>query len=99
MAEEAHIFDMVDQPDNRSRLDVRDADLGRPVGRPGARHPQHRRVAVFSAAAAGAGGAGKTHSLRALRAGAHRACKEVLVLAPTGKAVDEAMPKAQVTAA
>jgi ATP-dependent exoDNAse (exonuclease V) alpha subunit len=36
-------------------------------------------------------GAGKTHSLRALRAAAHRARKQVLVLAPTGKAVDEAM--------
>jgi ATP-dependent exoDNAse (exonuclease V) alpha subunit len=36
-------------------------------------------------------GAGKTHSLRALRAAAHRTGKEVLVLAPTGKAVDEAM--------
>ena len=36
-------------------------------------------------------GAGKTHSLQALRAAAHRTGKEVLVLAPTGKAVDEAM--------
>ena len=36
-------------------------------------------------------GAGKTHSLQALRAAAHRAVKEVLVVAPTGKAVDEAM--------
>ena len=36
-------------------------------------------------------GAGKTHSLKALRAAAHRARKQVLVLAPTGKAVDEAM--------
>jgi len=36
-------------------------------------------------------GAGKTHSLQALRAAARRANKQVLVLAPTGKAVDEAM--------
>ena len=36
-------------------------------------------------------GAGKTHSLQALRAGAHRAGKDVVVVAPTGKAVDEAM--------
>jgi hypothetical protein len=36
-------------------------------------------------------GAGKTHSLRALRAAAHHAHKDVLVLVPTGKAVDEAM--------
>ncbi len=43
--------------------------------------------------AAPAGG-GKTRSLQALRAAAHRANKEVLVLAPTGKAVDEAMREA-----
>jgi ATP-dependent exoDNAse (exonuclease V) alpha subunit len=36
-------------------------------------------------------GAGKTHSLHALRAAARRGNKDVLVLAPTGKAVDEAM--------
>jgi hypothetical protein len=36
-------------------------------------------------------GPGKTHSLTALRAAADRTRKQVLVLAPTGKAVDEAM--------
>jgi len=36
-------------------------------------------------------GAGKTRSLRALRAAAQRTAKEVLVVAPTGKAVDEAL--------
>jgi hypothetical protein len=36
-------------------------------------------------------GAGKTHSLKALRAAAHRARKQVLACAPTGKAVDEAL--------
>lgn len=36
-------------------------------------------------------GAGKTHSLRALHTAAARAGKEVLVVAPTGKAVDEAL--------
>ena len=36
-------------------------------------------------------GAGKTHSLKALRRAAHRHGKTVFVLAPTGKAVDEAM--------
>jgi hypothetical protein len=36
-------------------------------------------------------GAGKTHSLKALRTAAHRAGKRVLVCAPTGKAVDEAL--------
>ncbi|MBV8928332.1 MAG: AAA family ATPase, partial [Mycobacteriaceae bacterium] len=36
-------------------------------------------------------GAGKTHSLKALRAAARRCDKQVLVLAPTGKAVDAAL--------
>lgn len=36
-------------------------------------------------------GAGKTHSLRALRAAAHDAGKRVLVAAPTGRAVDVAV--------
>ena len=36
-------------------------------------------------------GAGKTHSLRALRAAAHAAGKRVLVAAPTGRAVDVAV--------
>ena len=36
-------------------------------------------------------GAGKTHSLRALCAGAARGDKQVLVVAPTGKAIDQAM--------
>ncbi len=36
-------------------------------------------------------GAGKTHSLRALRAAAHGAGKRVLVAAPTGRAVDVAV--------
>ncbi|OAN31245.1 MobF family relaxase [Mycolicibacterium iranicum] len=36
-------------------------------------------------------GAGKTHSLRALRAAAHQAGKRVLVAAPTGRAVDVAV--------
>jgi ATP-dependent exoDNAse (exonuclease V) alpha subunit len=36
-------------------------------------------------------GAGKTHSLKALRAAARRAGKRVVVCAPTGKAVDEAL--------
>lgn len=36
-------------------------------------------------------GAGKTHSLRALRAAAHEAGKRVLVAAPTGRAVDVAV--------
>ncbi len=91
IAEEQRIFDMVDAVDNRARLDVRAADLA------GLSADQARAIVNIAASPylvqplAAPAGAGKTHSLQALRAGAHRAAKEVLVLAPTGKAVDEAM--------
>jgi conjugative relaxase-like TrwC/TraI family protein len=91
IAEEQHIFDMVDAVDTRTRLDVRAGNLGdlsadqaRAIGNIAA---SPYLVQPLQAPA----GAGKTHSLKALRAAAHRASKEVLVLAPTGKAVDEAM--------
>ena len=82
---------MVDAVDTRSRLDVRAADLGDLSA------DQARAIANIAASPhlvqplQAPAGAGKTHSLQALRAAAHRANKEVLVLAPTGKAVDEAM--------
>jgi conjugative relaxase-like TrwC/TraI family protein len=91
IAEETRIFDMIDTVDNRARLDVRAADLE------GLSADQARAIAGIAGSPylvqplQAPAGAGKTHSLRALRAGAHRANKEVLVLAPTGKAVDEAM--------
>jgi conjugative relaxase-like TrwC/TraI family protein len=91
IAEEQRIFDMIDAIDTRARLDVRTADL----------HDlsvdQARAIATIAASPylvqplQAPAGAGKTHSLQALRAAAHRATKDVLVLAPTGKAVDEAM--------
>jgi hypothetical protein len=91
IAEEQRIFDMIDEADARARLDVRAADLGdlsadqaRAIG-----NIAHSPYLVQPLQAPA--GAGKTHSLKALRAAAHRANKEVLVLAPTGKAVDEAM--------
>ena len=91
IAEEERIYAMIDDADSRTRLDVRAADLGdlsadqaRAIGNI-AGSPY--LVQPLQAPA----GAGKTHSLKALRAAAHRANKEVLVLAPTGKAVDEAM--------
>src|SRR6478672_7933344 len=82
---------MVDATHTGARLDIRAADL--------------RDLSVDQQRAIGAiatspflvqplqapAGAGKTHSLKALRAAAHRARKQVLVLAPTGTAVDEAM--------
>jgi ATP-dependent exoDNAse (exonuclease V) alpha subunit len=91
IAEEQRIFELVDAVETRARLDVRTADLE------GLSADQARAIATIAASPylvqplQAAAGAGKTHSLRALRAAAHRANKEVLVVAPTGKAVDEAM--------
>ena len=91
MAEEARIFGLVDEADNRARLDVRSDDVV------GLSADQARAVTSIAAAPflvqplCAPAGAGKTHSLRALRAGAARSAKQVLVVAPTGKAVDEAM--------
>lgn len=91
IAEEERILDMVDARDNRALLDVRADDVrGLSAG-------QARAVRAIAASPflvqplAAPAGAGKTHSLMALRAAAHRARKQVLVLAPTGKAVDEAL--------
>ena len=91
MAEESRIFGLVDAADNRARLDVRSDDVERLSA--------DQARAVLSIAASpflvqplcAPAGAGKTHSLRALRAAAARGAKEVLVVAPTGKAVDEAI--------
>jgi conjugative relaxase-like TrwC/TraI family protein len=91
IAEEQQIFSLVDERDNRARLDVRTADLDDLSA------DQQRAVANIAVSPflvqplQAPAGAGKTHCLRALRAGAHRAHKQVLVLAPTGKAVDAAM--------
>ena len=91
IAEEEHILDMVDESDNRSRLDVRAQDLG-DLSADQERAIRNIAVSPFLVQPLQApAGAGKTHSLKALRAAAHRARKDVLVLAPTGKAVDEAM--------
>jgi conjugative relaxase-like TrwC/TraI family protein len=88
IAEEARILDMVDARDNRALLDVRADDVrGLSAG-------QAHAVCAIAASPflvqplAAPAGAGKTHSLTALRAAAHRARKQVLVLAPTGKAVN-----------
>ena len=91
IAEEQRIFELIDAVDTRARLDARAADLEDLSA------DQARAIANIAASPYlvqplhAPAGAGKTHSLRALRAAAHRANKEVLVLAPTGKAVDEAM--------
>ena len=91
IAEEERVLEMIDDADTRTRLDVRDADLG-DLSPDQARAIGNIAVSPFLVQPLQApAGAGKTHSLKALRGAAHRARKEVLVLAPTGKAVDEAM--------
>jgi AAA domain len=91
IAEEQRIFDMIDAVDTRARLDVRASDLHDLSA------DQVRAIANIAASPylvqplQAPAGAGKTHSLHALRAAARRGNKDVLVLAPTGKAVDEAM--------
>jgi conjugative relaxase-like TrwC/TraI family protein len=91
IAEEQRVLDMVDATHNGARLDVRGEDLG------DLSVDQQRAIGAIATSPflvqplQAPAGAGKTHSLKALRAAAHRARKQVLVLAPTGKAVDEAM--------
>ena len=91
IAEEQRILQMSGQADTRTLLDVRGEDV--------ADLSADQRRAISKIADSpflvqplqAPAGAGKTHSLKALRAAAHRSGKQVLVLAPTGKAVDEAM--------
>ena len=91
IAEEERVFEMVDAAANRARLWVRDEDLG-DLSADQARAIRNIAVSPFLVQPLQApAGAGKTHSLKALRGAAHHAHKDVLVLAPTGKAVDEAM--------
>ena len=91
IAEEEQILDLVDERQNGSRLDVRAADLEALSA------DQARAVTAIATSPwlvqplCAPAGAGKTHSLRALRTAAARAGKQVLVWAPTGKAVDEAL--------
>jgi conjugative relaxase-like TrwC/TraI family protein len=89
--EEEQLLDLADERDNTSRLDVRSADIENLSA------DQARAVAAIGSSPwlvqplCAPAGAGKTHSLRALRTAAARASKDVLVLAPTGKAVDQAL--------
>lgn len=91
ITEEQRVLDMVDTAYTAARLDVRRTDLGDLSA------DQERAIRAIATSPflvqplQAPAGAGKTHSLKALRAAAHRAHKQVLVLAPTGKAVDEAM--------
>ena len=90
MAEEIRISPMADEADTRSR-DVRSSDLNELSGG-SARAAQYPPCSPFLVQPMCApAGAGKTHSPRALRAGAARGYEQVPVLGPTGKAVDEAI--------
>ncbi len=100
LAEEKAVLDLVDAADPRSMLWVKDEDTA-------GLSPEQRRavetiggspwlVCPLSAPA----GAGKTTSMRALAKAAHKRSRgHVLVLAPTGKAVDVAVRKGPVTPA
>jgi conjugative relaxase-like TrwC/TraI family protein len=91
IAEEERVFEMTDEHDTRTRLDVRAEDIG-DLSADQARAIRNIAFSPYLVQPLQApAGAGKTHSLKVLRAAAHRAAKQVLVLAPTGKAVDEAM--------
>jgi conjugative relaxase-like TrwC/TraI family protein len=92
LAEEAAVLDLVDAREDRAQLWVKDEDTAalsadqRAAVRAIARSPW--LVQPLSAPA----GAGKTTSMRALRTAAHRWINgTVLVLAPTGKAIDVAV--------
>jgi conjugative relaxase-like TrwC/TraI family protein len=91
MVEERDVLDMIDTADNRARLWLGEDDLV------ALSVEQARAVSCIAGSPllvqplAAPAGAGKTRSLQALRAGAHRAHKRLLVCAPTGKAVDEAV--------
>jgi hypothetical protein len=92
LAEEMAVLDLADASENRSLLWLKDEDTAylsadqRAAVRAIARSPWLIQPLCAPA------GAGKTTSMRALRAAAHRRRNgTVLVLAPTGKAVDVAV--------
>ena len=91
LAEEAVLLDLVDARDDRAQLWITEHDTA------GLSADQQRAVENIAASpwlvcpVSAPAGAGKTTSMRALVAAAHRSRRQVLVLAPTGKAVDVAV--------
>lgn len=91
LKEEMRVLEAAGATDARARLGVRSSDLTALSA------DQARAVTAIGMSQwlvnplSAPAGAGKTHSLQALRAAAHRVHKEVLVLAPTGTAVDQAL--------
>ena len=92
LAEEMAVLDLVDARDDRSQLWIRDADIvGLSPDQKTAVQNIGRSPWLVQPLSAPAG-AGKTTSMRSLRAAVHNGSNgRVLVLAPTGKAVDVAM--------
>ena len=92
LAEEVAVLDMADARDDRAQLWVREEDTrGLSPDQRAAVEAIGRSPWLVQPLSAPAG-AGKTTSLRALRAAAHhRHDAKVLVLAPTGRAVDVAV--------
>jgi ATP-dependent exoDNAse (exonuclease V) alpha subunit len=92
LAEEVVLLDLVDAQDRRTQLWVKEEDTrGLSPDQTAAVHAIGRSPWLVQPLSAPAG-AGKTTSLRALRAAAHnRNGAHVLVLAPTGRAVDVAV--------
>ncbi|MDP7707537.1 ATP-dependent RecD-like DNA helicase [Mycobacterium sp. TY815] len=92
LANEARLLELVDARDERSELyGLRDLDVA------GLSADQARAVTTIAwlpwlvCPLSAPAGAGKTTSMRALRIGARHSGKRVLVVAPTGKAVDVAV--------
>lgn len=91
IAEERAIFDMVDRASDVAAMHLRDdelAGLGADQATAITEIARSQQLVQILQAPAGAG---KTHSLKALRAGANRRGKTVYAIAPTGKAVDTAL--------
>ena len=92
LAEEATVLELADARDDRAVLP--------PVGRDITKDLSPDQAAAVTAIAASEqlvcplaapAGAGKTTSMRALREAAHRGQRQVIVVAPTGQAVDVAL--------
>ena len=91
LAEEKAVLDLVDARDDRSMLWINDEDTA------GLSADQKKAVQNIAASPwlvqplSAPAGAGKTTSMRALAATARRSNRRLIVLAPTGKAVDVAV--------
>ena len=92
LAEEVAVLDLADARDDRTQLWVKEEDTRGLSGDQRAAVEAIGRSPWLVQPLSAPAGAGKTTSLRALRAAAHRRLgARVLVLAPTGRAVDVAV--------